>query len=63
MYKRQVKEVAEGVLPELNAEFAKSLGQAEGDVEKLKADIRSNIEREVKVRSQGRTKSLSLIHI
>ena len=52
-----VKEVAEGVLPELNAEFAKSLGQAEGDVEKLKADIRSNIEREVKVRSQGRTKS------
>ena len=26
-------------------------------VEKLKADIRSNIEREVKVRSQGRTKS------
>src|SRR3546814_3903142 len=33
-----VKEVAEGVLPEVNAEFAKSLGQAEGDVEKLKAD-------------------------
>ncbi|HEY9270384.1 trigger factor, partial [Achromobacter sp.] len=52
-----VKEVAEGVLPELNSEFAKSLGQAEGDVEKLKADIRSNIEREVKVRSAGRTKS------
>ena len=52
-----VKEVAEGVLPELNGEFAKSLGQAEGDVEKLKADIRSNIEREVKTRSQGRTKA------
>jgi trigger factor len=52
-----VKEVAEGVLPELNGEFAKSLGQAEGDIEKLKADIRSNIEREVKVRSAGRTKS------
>lgn len=52
-----VKEVAEGVLPELNGEFAKSLGQPEGDLEKLKADIRSNIEREVKVRSQGRTKS------
>ncbi|EXF86666.1 trigger factor domain protein [Bordetella holmesii 30539] len=29
------------------------LGQADADVEKLKADIRSNIEREVKVRSQG----------
>jgi len=36
-----VKEVAEGVLPEVDAEFAKSLGQAEGDVEKLKADIRT----------------------
>ncbi len=52
-----VKEVAEGVLPEVNGEFAKSLGQPEGDVEKLKADIRSNIEREVKARSQGRTKA------
>ena len=51
-----VKEVAEGVLPEVDAEFAKSLGQAEGDVEKLKADIRTNIEREVKARLQGRTK-------
>ena len=52
-----IKEVAEGVLPEVNAEFAKSLGQADADVEKLKADIRTNIEREVKVRSQGRTKT------
>ena len=52
-----VKEVAEGVLPELDGEFAKALGQAEGDVEKLKADIRTNIEREVKARLQGRTKA------
>lgn len=51
-----VKEVAEGVLPTVDAEFAKSLGQAEGDVEKLRADIRANIEREVKTRSQARTK-------
>ena len=52
-----VKEVAEGVLPEVDTEFAKALGQAEGDVEKLKSDIRTNIEREVKARSQGRTKA------
>lgn len=52
-----VKEVAEGVLPEVDSEFAKALGQAEGDVEKLKADIRANIEREVKARLQGRTKA------
>ncbi len=52
-----VTEVAEAVLPEVNEEFAKSLGQAEGDVEKLLADVRANIEREVKARSQARTKS------
>lgn len=51
-----ITEVAEGVLPELNAEFAKSLGQAEGDIEKLLADVRANIEREVKARAQARTK-------
>ena len=52
-----VKEVAEGVLPEVDATFAKSLGQAEGDVQKLRADIRANIEREVKNRAQSRTKA------
>lgn len=52
-----VKEVAEVILPEVDAEFAKSLGQEEGDVEKLLADVRANIEREVKARAQGRTKS------
>ena len=45
-----LKEVAEPVLPALDAEFAKSLGQAEGDIEKLLADIRGNIEREIKRR-------------
>ena len=52
-----VKEVAEPVLPVIDAEFAKSLGQPEGDVEKLLADIRSNIEREVKARTLARTKN------
>lgn len=53
----KVGEVAEPVLPPVDAEFAKSLGQAEGDVEKLMADIRNNIEREVKVRTLARTKN------
>jgi trigger factor len=52
-----VKEVAEPVLPVVDAEFAKSLGQSEGDVEKLLADIRGNIEREVKARTLARTKN------
>lgn len=51
-----VTEVAEGVLPALDGEFAKALGQAEVDIEKLKSDIRANIEREVKARLLGRTK-------
>lgn len=37
-------------LPELNEEFAKKLGIADGSVEKLKSDIRTNLEREVKNR-------------
>ncbi len=51
-----IKEVAEARLPEVDAEFAKSLGQAEGDVEKLLADVRANIEREVRARTRARTK-------
>jgi len=51
-----VKEVAEPQLPEVDGEFAKALGQAEGDVAKLLADIRANLEREIKSRSQIRTK-------
>ena len=52
-----VKKVEEGVLPQVDTEFAKQLGQAEGDVEKLRADIRANLEREVRSRTQARTKS------
>jgi trigger factor len=52
-----VKKVEEGVLPEFDSEFAKQLGQAEGDVEKLRADIRGNLEREVSSRTLARTKA------
>lgn len=51
-----VKEVAEPILPELDSEFAKTLGQEEGDVEKLLSEVKVNIEREVKARTQVRTK-------
>lgn len=44
-------------LPELDAEFAKSVGIADGDVSKLQDEIRSNLNREVsrrlKVRNKG----------
>jgi trigger factor len=56
-FKITVKDVAQAVLPALDAEFAQAFGQAEGDIEKLKADVRKNIEREANLRVQGRTKN------
>src|SRR5690606_19064832 len=56
-FKITVTQVAEPVLPEIDTEFAKALGQAEGDVEKLLDDVRANIQREVKARAQARTKA------
>jgi len=44
-------------LPEVNADLAKSLGIADGSVDGLRADIRRNLEREVKFRLQARNKA------
>lgn len=41
-------DVAESVLPEVDAEFIKSFGVKGGDVEQFRADIRSNLQRELK---------------
>ena len=43
-------------LPEVDAEFAKSLGIQDGDVSKLKTEIRENMEREVERRLKTRNK-------
>jgi trigger factor len=51
-----VKKVEQGVLPEVDEALAKSLGIAEGTVEALRADIRKNLEREVKFRVLARNK-------
>lgn len=42
-----VKKVEEPKLPEVDAEFAKSLGVADGDTAKMRDEIRTNVEREV----------------
>ncbi len=52
-----IKKVEAGIQPEVDAEFAKSLGVADGDVTKMKSDIRANLEREVKKRLQARVKN------
>jgi trigger factor len=48
--------VEEAHLPEVDAEFAKSLGMKDGDVAKLKAEIRDNIGREAQRRAKVRNK-------
>jgi trigger factor len=52
-----VKKVEAPRLPELNEDFAKALGVADGSLEKLRADVRANLEREVKQRVRGRVKT------
>jgi trigger factor len=52
--------VEEAHLPEVNAEFAKSLGAADGDVEKLRQEIRDNIGREAARRVKGRNKDSAM---
>ncbi|MDC7700199.1 trigger factor [Vogesella indigofera] len=51
-----LKSVAEAQLPEVNEELAKQLGIADGDVSKMRAEIRKNVEREVKRRLTARNK-------
>jgi trigger factor len=51
-----VSEVAAPKLPEIDAEFAKTLGVQDGDIAKMRAEIRANLEREVKARLKSRVK-------
>lgn len=43
-------------LPEVDAEFAKSLGVADGSIEKMREEIRANLEREVSKRVKAKIK-------
>ncbi len=43
-------------MPEVDAEFAKSLGIEDGDMTKMREDIRSNLQREVQNRAKAKTK-------
>jgi len=51
-----VKQVQAPKLPEVDADFAKSMGVADGDVAKMKAEIEANLKREVKRRIEGKIK-------
>lgn len=48
--------VSEAVLPEVDEQFAKALGIADGNVLKMREEVKKNVEREVKRRTQDQTK-------
>jgi trigger factor len=55
-----VNKIEAAHLPEVNEAFAKSLGIADSSVEALRADIRKNLERELKFRIDARNKSAAM---
>lgn len=55
-----VTKVEEPRLPALDAEFARRLGVADGDLDKMRADVRANVEREVKKRIDAQVKGQAL---
>jgi trigger factor len=51
-----VKKVEQADLPPVDAAFARQLGVRDGDVAKMREEVRGNLEREVKSRLRARTK-------
>lgn len=51
-----VKKVEQADLPPLDAAFARQLGVRDGDLAKLREEVRGNLEREVRTRLRARTK-------
>ena len=56
----KVIEVRGPKLPELDAEFAKSLGVEDGDIEKMRSEVKANLEREVTRRASVRVKEQAM---
>ena len=57
MFSIKIRDVAAPKVPELNEEFAKSMGIASGDLAQLRADVKKNLAREVSTRCKSRTKA------
>ena len=51
-----ILKVEEPILPPVDAEFAKTLGIADGDQDKMRIEIKQNLEREVAARAKQKTK-------
>jgi trigger factor len=55
-----LKKVEEPRLPALDAEFAKGLGVADGDLARMRQEVRQNVEREAKKRIEARIKQQAM---
>lgn len=55
-FKLNVKKVEEAVLPEIDAEFLKIFNIEDGGIDKLKAEVRKNMEREIKNAARNQAK-------
>ena len=58
--RKQAKKIEAANLPDVNEALAKSLGIADATVDGLRADIRKNLEREVKFRLLARNKQAAM---
>jgi trigger factor len=56
-FRLALKKLEEPQLPELDAEFAKTLGIGDGDLDKMRSEIRANVERETAKRVEARLKA------
>ena len=55
-FETQIKEIQAPHLPPIDAEFARALGVEDGDLDKLRAEVKSNLEREAKRRIKARVR-------
>lgn len=55
-----VKKVEAPRLPEVDADFARALGIEDGDIAKLREEVKANLEREVAKRLRGRVKEQAM---
>lgn len=60
VFKVKVGKVQTSLLPELNSEFIKDFGVTEGGLDKFRADVRKNMERELRQAIKNRTKNQAL---
>jgi len=56
-FELRVQRVEAPRLPELDAEFARSLGVADGDLARMRAEVKQNVEREARKRIEARVKN------